>query len=996
MLLCFRFSLPLRVLAETDKSSTKIWAENIVEQYILRPEDGIFKDMSLAEFAADYTKNTKYKADADDEVPDTPKESKCGKTFKLKNGKSIRKRNKRAIIRYYNVRQDKDSERYFKNIMRLYLPHTKLDKPVEYATHEEWFYKGMYKFKDGNTQSICDVVNMNMETFERCAHLMEECWEQCKKDSEDQSDAWAAIAPSAEEDRMEQHEEQYELEETAPEYIAEEDVTVSFPETDSQKTEYDFRVTKSNIVEENELTKMIRQMNSQQFEFFMYVRSWCLKLLRNERPEPFFVHLTGSAGCGKSHLVRSIYQLLTKYLTQLDEECKEVVFLSSLTGSAAFNIGGYTLHSLFSIPVNVPKKYKPLKNKKLREFRDRLANIRVLIIDEISMVSKKLLCFIHGRMKQLKGFSESLNAPFGNTSVLAVGDFFQLPSPGSKMICKKSKGWDYSDDLWSLFVLYRLEEIIRQKGDTAFGEALNDVRTRKRKKKTNATANKNSAQQIPYEYEPLSQKTVALLKNRVIKYAPGDPSYPNHAVHLYARRKDVASHNKRILQVLCPNFRKIVAVDLETKNGKTRRLSQPISIDDPKDYQLPELDVSEGARVILKLNLDVRDGLCNAATGTVVKIYDGKMPHGQPEVLYIRFDNERVGRKLKMNTVYPKDIPSDTVPIKPYSDVIKQSRGVKVVRYQFPIKLAWAITIHSSQGQTLKEAVVSFKDIDFAGQSYVALSRITSSEGLHIIDLDLSKIYCDSGVQQCYNDMTKLNINIQKLPETRELTVVHQNMEGISQHINDLQRCDQLQNSDVLCVTETWSTTSDNIQLPGYTYQGRTRKECYSGNNCKETEQLKTAKHGGVGMFLANSLLWDKNKQVKDVSNKQCSLEHMAVSMSDLQSGMTTIIIVIYRPQILPAEFCCNQLSLLLKSLPSSHRTIIVGDMNKDASKGNSQPLQGLLRKFGFKQLIQQPTTIGANGAILDHVYVQENILPRDQGVIPTHFSYHEAVYVTY
>ena len=229
--------------------------------------------MCLAEFAADYTKNTNYGEKANDDGQNTSSKTKQGQTFTLKNGKCIRKRRKRAIIRYFKVRQEKDSERYFKNMMRLYLPHAKLDKPVEYGTYEEWFHTGIHTFKDGSTQRIYDVVHENMETFEKCAPLMEECWEQCQKDNTDQGDAWAAIAPSAEEHRMEQHEEQHKLEETAPEYIPEEDVTVSFPDPNTQNNDYTFRVTKTDIVGENELKSMIRQMNSQQYEFLMYVRS---------------------------------------------------------------------------------------------------------------------------------------------------------------------------------------------------------------------------------------------------------------------------------------------------------------------------------------------------------------------------------------------------------------------------------------------------------------------------------------------------------------------------------------------------------------------------------------------------------------------------------------------------------------------------------------------------------------------------------------------------
>ena len=988
--------MPLRVLAETEKSSTKIWADSVVDQYELRPDHENFTDMCLVEFVADYTKNTGYKVKENhDNVPSTSKKNISGETFKLKSGKCIKKRSKRAIIRYYKVRQDIDPERYFKNIMRLYLPHATLNKPVKYETYEYWFNNGSYKFKDGSTQNICDVVYGNMEQFERYSPLMEDCWQQCQRDNDEQEDGWATIAPSAEEDRVNQHEEKQQLEEIAAEYVEEEDVTVSFPDSNTEQNDSSFVVTKTNIVEDYELRKMIRQMNSQQYELLMYVRSWCLKHLRNEHPEPFYVHLTGSAGCGKSHLVRTIYQLVTKYLTQLDEECGEIVFLSAFQGSAAFNIDGYTLHSLFSIPVNAAD-FKDLKGDKLIAFQKRLANIRLLIIDEISLVSRTLFDQVHSRMKQLKGLSTSPHAPFGNTSVLTVGDYFQLPSVASTVICKKM--YDNCDYLWSQFVLYRLEEIIRQKGDTGFGETLNEIRIRKREH-INRTSkeNKTERKDSKYEYEPLSENTQALLKSRKITYAPELPGYPKDVVHLFARNEDVDRHNNRILQLLCPNYRTIKAADTQTYQRKTGRLAQPIEVKEPKAYQLPELHIGEGARIILKLNLDVSDGLCNGATGRVVKIYDGKMPRGQPEVLFIQFDSEKVGKKLRMNTVYPKGIPTNTVPIKPHSGVLRGNTGKKTVRYQFPVTLAWATTIHISQGQTLQKAVVSFKDIDYPGQIYVALSRVTSSEGLYIIDLDLSKIYCDSNIQECYNAMTKLETNMPKVPETHTLTVVHQNVEGLREHISDLQRCNQLQPSDVICVTETWNTTNNDIQLSGYSYLGRTRRECYP-ENCEKTAQLKLAKNGGVGMFLAKSLTDDRNIEIADVSNHECALEHMALNIHDSKKGITSNIIVLYRPQKVPPDFACIQLAILLESLPASSRNILVGDLNEDASKGDNQPLERLMTNYGFTQLIQEPTTIGMNGATLDHVYVKskDGMVPDEYGVIPTHFSYHEAVYVSY
>ncbi len=351
----YRFSLPLKILSQRNEKSSQIWTSNLLDKYLARPNSQVFNNMSLAEFAADYEK-----------CPSA--ESRKQNVYKLQGDLGyVRKRGKRAIIRYFKANIDKDPERYYKNLIRLYLPHRILETFPPFETFEALFLGGTTKNSDNIVVNICDTVQENMNKFERNADLMEDSWEECVNNRDDHEFAWADLAPNAEEDRLNQIEEREEMEELDEEYIEDETVTQSFPQEASETQHQTYAIAKTPIMDTKELNEMIRKMNDQQYPFLMHIRNWCLQTIRGEKPDPFFIHLTGSAGTGKSHLVRSIYQLATKILQQMSDDTGEVVLLTSFTGSAAFNIGGYTIHNLFSIPLNAKLPYKGLKNDGLLE-----------------------------------------------------------------------------------------------------------------------------------------------------------------------------------------------------------------------------------------------------------------------------------------------------------------------------------------------------------------------------------------------------------------------------------------------------------------------------------------------------------------------------------------------------------------------------------------------------------------------------------------------------
>lgn len=160
---------------------------------------------------------------------------------------------------------------------------------------------------------------------------------------------------------------------------------------------------------------------------------------------------------------------------------KVSVLLAAFTGTAAFNIGGNTLHHLFSLTKFLPLPYEPLGEQKLCELRVKLADVQILIIDEISMVYKRLLYYVHERLVQIKKCKQ----PFGGICVIAVGDFYQLPPVKQRKDERLyEQNMSYPMDYWlNLFKMIELKEIMRQRDDLSFAMVLNSFRTREKKRK---------------------------------------------------------------------------------------------------------------------------------------------------------------------------------------------------------------------------------------------------------------------------------------------------------------------------------------------------------------------------------------------------------------------------------------------------------------------------------------------------------------------------------
>ncbi|RXN16065.1 ATP-dependent DNA helicase PIF1-like protein [Labeo rohita] len=441
----------------------------------------------------------------------------------------------------------------------------------------------------------------------------------------------------------------------------------------------------------------------------------------------------------------------------------------------------------------------------LDEVRAGLRDVEILIIDEVSMISKDMFAYINWRFQQIKGSKK----PFGGISCLAVGDYYQLPPL----------------------------EIMRQKEDLAFAELLNRLRV---KQKT----------------EALREDDRALLLQAV--------KNPEDCPHIFATNKEVLKYNTETVQAL---YTDIITIDAEDyrkdpKTGGMKRLNKPVT--GKKDSLLDTIEVAVGVCVMVTRNLDVEDGIVNWCFGKIANIVT-KTKDGitTVQMLGLQLDNPNAGQKHRKKVGGEEDV---LVYIERFEENLRKGavRRQFPIKLAYAHKVQ-GITMQSAVVSLKKifEPGMAYVALsrttslhglhitDFDDKKKYADPKITAS--------------LQAMRRAPVEEIMPLLQHVRENRQEHTLTIVHHNTEGLGPHIEDIRCHHELQHADILCLTETHltgSSTSSDLQLEGHNLFTRNRHVSYSTH-----QEIRKKNGGGVAIYCKEHIPTQPRQYIQNVTD---------------------------------------------------------------------------------------------------------------------------------
>ena len=508
------------------------------------------------------------------------------------------------------------------------------------------------------------------------------------------------------------------------------------------------------------------------------------------------IFLTGKAGTGK-----------TTFLRRLKQECSKQMAVVAPTGVAAINAEGVTIHSLFQLPPQLflptPEARKQLFSEmQMRAQKQRvLRNLELLVIDEVSMVRSDLLDTIDAVLRHIK---HQPNHPFGGVQVLVIGDLFQL-SPVAR-----EEEWRVLQDYYRgpyffqahVFqqlnpVYIELDHVFRQ-SNIDFVEILNQVR--------------NNA---------LTSQSLQMLNTRYLPEFKADEQNEYYIV--------LSTHNRKVDAI---NQR-----EMDALGGKVYCYSATIKDTFPESmFPMDEtLTLKLGARVMFTKN----------DSSSEKRYYNGKLgivSHLTDKTITVTCEGEEpidVHRETWENIRYTSDAGSEAV----------QPEVIGTFSH-YPLRLAWAITIHKAQGLTFDRVVIDAADAFAAGQVYVALSRCRSLEGIVLLTpipshaLTNAREVLEFTNQQQEIDTIRLQLPLAQreyltillcaLYDFRELMGRCYALSQMSKKMNSVQNASDDYFPDIIALLE-------ELQGVGERFQQQLRQIVYQGDTERLQERLKAS-----------------------------------------------------------------------------------------------------------------------------------------------------------
>lgn len=414
------------------------------------------------------------------------------------------------------------------------------------------------------------------------------------------------------------------------------------------------------------------------------------------------IFITGPGGCGKTHLIQYIYQ------TQL----KNVV-VCALTGCAAvlLDCNAQTIHSWSGVRLGKETNETLLQRiQKKAHIKKRWKTVDCLIIDEISMMSVQLLETLDFLARHLR---KQLQKPFGGIQVIFSGDFYQLPPISDLVFCFESPLWN---ELFKKECHIELNTIFRQK-DEKFQKILNQIRKGVLDKEGEMTLRKYLNRPLQKGLEPTKlypiRKYVDSMNSVMFQNLDSkEYEYPIFTStkfdHYIDFKKEISENDFKKCQKLTPK-QKEIEMDALIKNNN-----------------LTNIILKRGTFIMSTKNINVEEGICNGSQGVVIDFINGK-----PLIRFLNGLETTISIQYFQSEEYPS-----------------------IVVGQYPLQYAWAMTIHKIQGSTLDCAEIDIgQNIFSPGQSYVALSRLKSFDGLYLKNFVKKNICAHPRVTEFYKQM---------------------------------------------------------------------------------------------------------------------------------------------------------------------------------------------------------------------------------------------------
>lgn len=398
--------------------------------------------------------------------------------------------------------------------------------------------------------------------------------------------------------------------------------------------------------------------------------------------------IIGEAGCGKSKLISEM-----KYHT--NKETSKKIVVTATTGIASYNINGITINAFLGIGTgeqDIDIIVRKIQRKP--PIRDRIRNVDILVIDEVSMMSAELFEKINAVCQTIRRSS----APFGGIQVVLTGDFFQMTpvfNRNVQLLGDQDTRLMFESKVFTKYFTKKntvnLKKNFRQ-NDIAFLRILQKIRTG--------------------EY---TEEDINVLKSRMVSKLKlsKDGSELKDAVHLVATNRQAQEINRMNLGMNNESSVKYLATYTETGDPEiTKELKKELQTQFLQKG-INEIELKKNVRVMLLKNLSVEEGLVNGSIGTVTDFVSG-FP-------VVKFD---IGIERVITCVeWELDL-----------------SGSACKATQLPLMLCWAVTIHKIQGITLDKAVMDLGGCFCHHQVYTALSRVRTLDGLFLETFDPKKI----------------------------------------------------------------------------------------------------------------------------------------------------------------------------------------------------------------------------------------------------------------